>query len=319
MLMDALRYTFGELRANYTDPWWWRHHAIEAIHQTVNGPVQRLAPSIADGRPVTDGDWDSLVVLDACRADLFEDAVDTRRFDAYERRRSVGSMTAEWVRRNFAGDDFGDVVYLATNPYVATEAGDAFHHLEALWETEFDHDLGTVPHDAVLEAARDAVAEYPRKRHVIHLVQPHHPFIADETIAAHSGWDVEALADDEHAPHPHDPFEADSMGIVDTEDVWDAYADTLDLVLADVLDLADDLPGRTVVTSDHGNMFGEPGWPIPVPVYGHPTGLRHPELVEVPWAVVDSGARPEVVDGGTSAGNTRADGVEARLRDLGYV
>jgi hypothetical protein len=50
-------------------------------------------------------------------------------------------------------------------------------------------------------------------------------------------------------------------------------------------------------------------------VSGHKPGLRHPGLVLVPWATVD-GERRRIVDGVTAtAGN---DGVQQRLRDLGY-
>lgn len=319
MVLDALQYTLGELRDNYADAWWWRHHARGMVHQLVNRPVQRLHPRTTDGDPVMDADWDALVVLDACRADLFEQVVDIENFDTYQRRTSAGSMTAEWVRRNFEGRDLGDTVYVTTNPHVVNEASEAFHHLEPLWEDAFDDDLGTIPHDAVVEAAREMAETYPEKRLIVHFVQPHHPFIADERVAEFSRWDVETLASGERPSHPHDPFEADSMGLVETERVWDAYRGTLDLVIDDTLDLAADLGGRTVVTSDHGNMFGEPGWPIPVPVYGHPPGLRHPELVEVPWAVIDDDDRPEITDGGTDTTAVDDDVVEERLRDLGYV
>ena len=47
--------------------------------------------------------------------------------------------------------------------------------------------------------------------------------------------------------------------------------------------LIESLDGKTVVTSDHGNLFGRRLWPIPLQKYGHPPGLRFPELIEVPW------------------------------------
>lgn len=319
MVLEALRYTFGELRDHATDPWWWRHHAAELVHRLVNGPVQRAHPGVPSGRDVVTEDWDVLVVLDACRADVFESVVDTDRFDAYRRARSRGSMTEEWTRRNFAGRDLGDTVYVAANPYTDLVAGDAFHHVEPLWVDAFDDDLGTIAPAAVACAARAAAADYPDKRLVVHFMQPHHPFIADDQVAAYSGWRIDAFADGDRPPHPHDPFEAQSMGLVDADRVRAAYAATLDLVVDDAVALAADLPGRAVVTADHGNMFGGPGWPLPLAVYGHPRGLRHPELVEVPWAVLETDDRPTIRDGGTVRSETPDRHVEARLRDLGYV
>lgn len=44
--------------------------------------------------------------------------------------------------------------------------------------------------------------------------------------------------------------------------------------------------GTTVVTSDHGNHLGEFATPFPIRLYGHPEGIRTPELIRVPWLVV---------------------------------
>ena len=41
------------------------------------------------------------------------------------------------------------------------------------------------------------------------------------------------------------------------------------------------LEGKIVISSDHGNCFGEHG------VYGHPSGLRYKELVIVPYLEVE--------------------------------
>jgi hypothetical protein len=78
--------------------------------------------------------------------------------------------------------------------------------------------------------------------------------------------------------------------------------------------------GRTVITSDHGNLVGERAWPVPVRLYGHPEGIRHPALVKVPWAVIEGDGRRAVVDEGVHAVTGEADEVvEQRLRDLGYA
>lgn len=41
------------------------------------------------------------------------------------------------------------------------------------------------------------------------------------------------------------------------------------------------LPGKKVITADHGEAFGEGG------NYGHPEKSIHPVLVEVPWFEAD--------------------------------
>lgn len=319
MLPDALQYLRDELGDHYADPWWWRHHLTECIHRYVNAPLQRLTPRHPDGQSIPEADWDSLIVLDACRADAFESVADLEWFDHYERRVSKASMTKEWMQKNFGDRELGDTVYVTTNPYTVTEAGDAFHHIEPLWNTHFDADLGTVPPKAVVSEANVVAEEFPEKRLIVHFVQPHHPFIADPYVSTLSQWDVDQLANGERPPHPHDPFEALSMGLLDRERVWKAYTDTLELVLENATTLADSLPGRTVLTADHGNMFGEPGWPLPLPVYGHPPGLRSPELTETPWAIRTTDDRPTITDTDTTASVTPGPNVQQRLQDLGYA
>jgi len=55
-------------------------------------------------------------------------------------------------------------------------------------------------------------------------------------------------------------------------------------------------------------------------VYGHPGGLRTPELLDVPWAVIDGNTRKEIVDEGVnSSGSVDSEIFEDRLRALGYT
>jgi hypothetical protein len=61
-----------------------------------------------------------------------------------------------------------------------------------------------------------------------------------------------------------------------------AYKENLRHVLKNVEDLLEIINGKTVITSDHGNLIGDRLSPIPVRGYGHPSGLRAPELVKDP-------------------------------------
>ncbi|MFB6192539.1 MAG: hypothetical protein ABEI11_04365, partial [Haloarculaceae archaeon] len=153
-----------------------------------------------------------------------------------------------------------------------------------------------------------------------HFMQPHYPFL-DRPELTFESWDPEEMRDDERTSgnDPHNVWQALELGLVDRKVVWEAYADNLRRVLAPALNLAADLGNRSVLTSDHGNMLGERAWPIPIRLWGHPMGVRTPELVEVPWAVL-SGERREVTDEGVHDHEFEAGGeVEERLRDLGYA
>ncbi|MFQ5885465.1 MAG: hypothetical protein ACE5IO_10250, partial [Thermoplasmata archaeon] len=57
------------------------------------------------------------------------------------------------------------------------------------------------------------------------------------------------------------------------------------LALDWVMRLVQVLKGRVVITSDHGNLFGEYG------LFRHPRGLYLPELTQVPWLELQGGEK----------------------------
>lgn len=263
-----------------------------------------------------DADWDTLVVLDACRYDMFERQSDLP--GELERRQSRASTTVEFLRATVDGRDLRDTVYVTANPqlYQHSEDIDAdFADVVDVWSGEgWDDDHGTVLPETVTDAALRASEEYPHKRLVVHYMQPHYPFLGAERAfeggdftdadAAENVW-VQLLRGDVD---------------VDREEIWELYTDNLDRVLPHVEALLSALDGRTVVTADHGNMVGERAFPIPFREWGHPRGIYTPELVEVPWLVHESGPRREIRRGAPDSreGPTADDVVADRLRDLGY-
>lgn len=315
--VGVLRDAYTELCDNYDNPVWRRGR----VGQRVVRPVHRIYPGYDDSILVMAEDWDTLIVLDACRADLFEEVADFDEFDDYWRVTSAGSMTREWTQRNFAGRSFGDTVYVSSNPYITMLAGDAFHDLREVWRDEFDQVERTVLPKVVAEAARVASEEYPDKRLVVHFMQPHYPFI-DHSELRYQSWSPKEVLDEERGggEHPHDPWQALELQLVDRNVVWEAYADNLALGLNAALALATSLDGRTVLTSDHGNMIGERAWPIPIRFFGHPEGIRHPALVDVPWAVIEGEERRSVTDEGINPVEMApTETVKDRLRNLGYA
>lgn len=315
-LGETLRYVYDGLSDSYDDPFWWR----ERLCEFGVGPFHTAVyPRRTGSIDVPSADWDTLVVLDACREDLFAERADTTAYDEYRTVTSKGSTTREWVRQNFAGRELGDVVYVTANPYVSQEAGGCFHHLEECWATDFDQSRKTVPPDAVVDAAIDAHATYSDKRIVVHLMQPHHPFIGEHELSF-SGWQIEGESHDGDAnERPYTPWDALWLGAVDHDDLWRAYGDNLSLALDEVDRLLDAISGKVVLTSDHGNMLGERCFPVPFRVYGHPKGVRCPQLVDVPWAVLQRGDRRHVTrEAARSTTDSEREEIEDRLADLGY-
>jgi len=295
---DKLSYVVEELRKNWSDRMWWRHR----IGNRVNGAFNlNVHPGRGGSTYVSDAEWDLLIVLDGCRADLFEEVVDTDRFDSYRRVKSPGSKTPEWAVQNFGDGTHADTVYIASNGQVSNALDPTFHRMIEVWQTTED-----VPYpEDITRAAKAAHRDYPDKRIIAHYLQPHRPFIVSEDRFSEGFTD--------------NPWQALAVGDVDRDTVWDLYRRNLEVVVDDAFELAESIPGRVVVTSDHGNLVGERTWPVPIKMYGHPGGIRHPGLIDVPWGVIESDERPTITASDVGEIDADEDGVQEHLADLGYL
>ncbi len=266
--------------------------AAATVRRRVGAVQNRLL-----GQPVMAADWDNLVVLGGCRYDTFAARSDLP--GRLECRRSRGATTREFLRNNFTGRRFPDTVCVTANRLTSEVAGGAVCHCEPAWRTHWDPDLGTVPPGPMTRRARAVAARFPRKRLVAHYLQPHSPVPDPRATGADGGRppQVHGPAERDAAP---DLWERLADGEVPPETARRVYRQTLDDVLDHVAELVAELPGRTVVTSDHGTLFGRAA-------HDHLTvgGDRHGPaangtarpLVEVPWLVVDDGVRRPVVGG----------------------
>lgn len=299
-MTDTIQYLVEEIRSNYDDTFWWRNRFL---HRVI-GPVQKMIYG-TDGLDVMDEDWDNLIILDACRADSFEEVADLNHFDEYRVVTSKASATPEFVAAHYAGQEFGDTVYVNSNPHISRDAPDAFHDRYDLWSEAFDEEYGTVMPDTTRDWAIEAEQEYPNKRLIVHYNQPHGPYIGEDRIT----WDYDLA---------RGSGEALKKGLVTEEAFRRAYRSNLEIALPTAIELAEQLTGRTVITADHGELFGKRQFPIPIRAYAHPPGLRDPDLVRVPWAVIDGDERKSITDDGVRDQQAAADAVEERLEDLGY-
>jgi hypothetical protein len=264
-------------------------------------------------------DWDNLLILDATRADTFEECFSTQDFDDYRRVHSPGCASPEWMRKTFSGRCFEDTVYVTANPWIAKTAPNSFVETVNIWtettdkETEdFQDAIGlsgaglehnaTIPADVVNQYALDAHERWPNKRLLVHYFQPHGPQIG--------------LPDGELRDEPADVGMGRlRSGEISRKEYMDAYRDNLQYVMFHARKLSDKLGGRSVFSSDHGELFGDRLWPWPIRGYGHLDGLYHPKMTEVPWAVSDGDRRNITLDDTTEH---NMEDVDDRLRDLGY-
>lgn len=272
-------------------------------HRTVRG---------RKGIKVMEKDWDNLIILDACRYDLFEEMNSIKGY--LTSAISSDSSTSGFLKYNFGEDYFPDTVYISANPQVQRhEVGRRFHDCIRLWETEWDEELNTVPPENVTDIAIEIQKKYPNKRLIIHYIQPHYPFIGETGQKIDHGTITgDGVLESERDVHSvWDQLESDT---VEEDLVWKAYRENLELTLPEVDRLLQKLVGKSVVTSDHGNALGELG------VYGHPGGKYMAALVKVPWLIVDENQRPKIKQGKIGQTSKKVDSqVTDRLKDLGYA
>jgi hypothetical protein len=299
-MFNSIIHVLNELSENYDDAFWWRNRLL---HRIV-GPIQGIVYG-RDGINVMAEDWDNLIILDACRADVFERIADINIFDEYKRVTSKASATPEFVNKTFTGQEFGDTVYINSNPHISRDAPGSFHHRYDLWSEAFNKEHGTVMPETSKNWGIKAESEHPDKRLIIHYNQPHGPYVGDERLK----WD--------HS-RARGSGEALKKGLITQAEFRAAYDSNLEAALPTAIELAEKLTGRTVITADHGELFGKRQFPVPICAYAHPPGLRDPDLTTVPWAVINGDERKAVSDDGTSVERVDSDSVERRLEDLGY-
>jgi hypothetical protein len=276
----------------------WRHGWVE------------LGKRVNYGRRPYDHDWDILIILDACRWDLWQEYAAkhtvTTMFQSEEPVYSCGSSSDEWLLKTFDevdNEETAETVYVTANPYTHLLNLNRFHHVEEVWKYARDPKSGTVFPEAVTNEAIRAYRENPQKRHVIHYFQPHAPFLhcLDRYV---SGVDNQAV------------WDGVETGKFDRQEVFKDYGQNLQTVLDDVEKIINDVNGTVAVTSDHGNLIGEWG------LYGHPSWVPLPALKRVPWAVAEGDGANEYKlkkKDEIRTIETKEPSIKEHLRQLGYM
>jgi hypothetical protein len=274
-----------------------------------------------NGNNVMNEDWDNLIILDACR---YDDFVKHHGFENgyLEKRRSLGSDSWGFIQHNFVGHSLHDTVYISANPFTRTIPDGTFHAVHNLLEEYWDDSAGTVRPGDVVDATRSLLKKYDDKRIIVHFMQPHFPFLGPTGEEISSAGLIE-LDENQNPLWQTDAYSVWTMLRFKTSDVTvdtvrNAYIENLNIVCSHVQTLLKELGGRSVITSDHGNLFGERTAPIPARAYGHPRDFFVDELVEVPWYIIDGDRRSTTSDPPITGNNVDESVIEDRLASLGY-
>lgn len=284
------------------------------------GAGRRLGQYWNYGIPMWNRQWDVLIILDACRYDVFCEVAPEYDFLPEDPGwvYSPASQSREWMERHFREKfrhETEHAALMSVNVFTREDwvQADHFAHLDEIWKHSWDDELGTIPPGPITDAAvdfwrnnrRDAGAD----RMIAWYLQPHNPFVDAEWS---DGWDRDIIGRaDEHSKSVWLELRD---GELDASEVWDAYRDNLRYVLDDVELLVDNLDAsRVVITSDHGNGFGEFG------IYGHPPYVPHPVLKRVPWVEVTARDTHSHTPNYEPASEDVTEGeVSDRLEALGY-
>ncbi|KXB06240.1 hypothetical protein AKJ53_00890, partial [candidate division MSBL1 archaeon SCGC-AAA382F02] len=181
-----------------------------------------------------------------------------------------------------------------------------------IWDFGWDAETGTVfPEELKKEYLRNK-EEYESKRTILHFMQPHLPFLSMKGRSSLGGLKRNFGSKDESDSNfilkkgflIHDKL-AEFLGrenlwrikrflpdsyIGDLERAWREggkkgifhhYEENLRRVLKVVSELLSKIGGKTIITSDHGEAFGEQG------IWHHPENVHVPVLMEVPWLRVE--------------------------------
>lgn len=265
--------------------------------------------------------WDNMIILDACRYDTFAELNNLP--GKLEYRFSPASGTMEWLQETVDNRKFHDTVYVTANPRVSRYEGQ-FYEIIPAWKTHWDEKLKVTPPEELAELTRQELKNHPNKRIVAHFMQPHIPFIGDfgqSEIGIYDGTTKgrdRALGNEYTANE--EPYELLKRGELSSSVVKKSYRENLQLVLSTVEPLIHDLQGKTVVTSDHGEMFGEIGWPVPRRRYGHSLYTAAKALLKVPWLTYQKGKRRNIINDAPQQMDDEISDqkIEERLKYLGY-
>lgn len=277
---------------------------------------------------VLEEDWDVLIILDACRYDAFAICSKLLNAKGkLEYRISLASHTSEFIRKHFLNSHsiafLKDIVYVSANPMVDAALGKYrkyFYKYIPIWSFAWNERLVTVPPwETAYYALKTYIKTIPNnKRMIVHFLQPHGPFIGP--IYGHISkcfskeiknfikkYIVSATRDSCNKRckstmlallnHYVKPLVKEGMlnGFLGLnkcftlEDLVKAYIENLLITLPYVDQLLHTFSGKIVVTSDHGEAFGEYLHElIPIRVIGHFSGIHINALVKVPWYIVEN-------------------------------
>ena len=259
-------------------------------------------------------DWDILIVLDACRYDMFKE-VYRDIFDEGQLKKAISpaTWTIEWLNKVFREHYHDDITYVSSNVFINSKTSIShkskgetrsfngkqhFHKIIDVWDWGWDKKSGTVHPKNVNKGFINSYLRNPEKRFILHYTQPHQPFI---TVMKKEKNDI---------PEQHKTNNRKFNFIIslirkylpeevtwkikkilglppsDIERIYhkngwngikNVYKNEIRLVLEHVKMLTDSISANFLITADHGERLGEHLF------RDRHGGKRDKVVIEVPW------------------------------------
>jgi len=255
-------------------------------------------------------EWDTLVILDACRYDYFKQYYRDYLDGKLEARWSRGSDTTSWLVNTFT--ERIDATYISANPRINSKgfplskffkepldwkATDYFTEIIDVWDTHWDNRLGTVLPQHVTKVA----LANRNDRLIVHYIQPHEPYLlgtpppnpVKKDLTGHPVGKI-LLVPLVYTFLPKVVLNASKFGVkrlavmeriylkYGIERLRQLYTANLRIVLGYVSKLVEKLNGKIIITADHGELLEDNK-------IGHPKNSDEFELRTVPWLVIENG------------------------------
>ncbi len=317
--------------------------AFREISRIVTAPVRqyRFRQKYGQGCDIMAKDWDNLLILDACRFDIFKE-INFISGDL-DFVLSKGSHSEEFYEKNFEDKLYDDTIMISANPYTPIIAKNSFFRLKTTLgedqttgnkprvdKIETDNGraieathINNVHPERLNDIALDAVKEYPNKRLIVHYMQPHDPYLGKTAKEIRESFNEEGYkfrywADPDRVSE-HDPnglMALATEGYLSSEEMVSVYKENLRIVLEYITELISTVSGKTVITSDHGELLGEQ---VGSKQFFHYNNMYVEELRKVPWLTIDSDNRRKITGGPPVSEDTVDENdLEEHLELLGY-
>lgn len=269
-------------------------------------------------------DWDNLIILDACRPDFFERY---NPFDGdYSRRTSLGAASSEFFLKNLNGKQFHDVVYVTGNINIEMANEKNLYKIVKTYDNDMNRKRAWLP-QVTLNAAKKAYEKHPGKRIVVHFMQPHAPYLGDraneirqEVSNKHniSFRSMEVVRGDnsasKHEKWVYNLLDSYEKGYISRKKLVEVYTENLKIAFEYIDELLDIIEGKTIITADHSESFGDYSG-----IYGHKNYALSSELRTVPWLVLHDNRRDTFTGQPAPSESIDESVVRRNLKELGYM